>query len=936
MHSNVKTLALGVVWAIVGSGAAWAQPLPIPIPQRFDPLLANLPIPADAATHGMWSPVKDWPLIPIHASLMPDGRVVTFGSPPNANGIEGRWFDVWNPRRGFVAPAHRWLQNMPTLDSFCAASTLLTTGELLTSGGTPATGGNTQGASRVNAATTSVSSNASLLSPRYYATQTALSDGRVLVTGGSISAFTTYSYNNPAAYAAANFSSTPEVYTLGGSWQSLTTAQRFLPADPDSALPFGAYDNRWWYPRQWVAPNGLVFGYSTNQMWIINPNANSGWGSITNAGNLSANSVPPDFPNNTPIHQFNNPRPNIGGTSTAAMFDVGKILQVGGNGMANGDLTQSNTWSSAKSTVIDINSGMPSLSDGGDMFKGRQWANATVLPNGRVLVTGGTTFGNTEDSGHTVREPQIWDPSGVWLPPGPPADRPRVYHSTSLLLPNGTVMTGGGGGVNDHPGQLNAEVYYPAYLFAASGGTSVLASRPRVLSMNALKFSHGATIQAEFAGPISTVALIGLGSVTHGFDMGQRFIPISSPSFSGTRVSFPAPGNTIAPPGYYMLFVSNAVGVPSEGVIIAIGSTVASPPRRQQQFDADGDGVTDFGIWRPRPWPEIPTASPWQVFKSTTSNTVWEDFNHGGIRNHVSDVVVPGDYDGDGRSDYAVYIPRAYPSVGASIWQVRLATGVMLPNLEHGGIINGRHDIPVPGDYDGDGKSDYAIYRPRNYSTEGPSLWQVVLSGGGLLEKFHGAIIDGIMDIPVPGDYDGDGKSDFAIFRPRLYNGTASLWQIWLSSNNTLMQVEHGGIINGVTDIPVPGDYDGDGKTDVAIYRPRDYFNEGASIWQILQSGGGGVITSYHGGIMNGVHDIPVPGDYDGDGKTDLGIYRPQVYIENVQTSLWQIWRSSNNTLLEFNHGAIIGGVTDLPLTALTNWRTCPNANQQGPACAVY
>ena len=289
-------------------------------------------------------------------------------------------------------------------------------------------------------------SNPFLLNERYYATQTVLPDGRVLVTGGSKSAAPTWGYNNPDHDSnRLNVSTTPEVYTVGAGWDNLDNARQFHVADPDSALPFGAYDNRWWYPRQWVAPNGLVFGYSTNQMWSLNPN---GEGSITNHGNLSADTIPKDVAPNNPIHQPSNPRPNIGATSTAVMFDVGKILQVGGNGYANAWRAHSNTWSSSLATVIDINSGTPAFpGGGGQMARGRQWANATVLPNGRVLVTGGTEFGNSEASGNPVREPQIWDPVAGWFSPGPPANQPRVYHSTSLLLPNGAVLTGGGGGV---------------------------------------------------------------------------------------------------------------------------------------------------------------------------------------------------------------------------------------------------------------------------------------------------------------------------------------------------------------------------------------------------------------------------------------------------------------------------------------------------------
>jgi hypothetical protein len=845
MHTNVKALALGVVWAILGSGAARAQPLPFPIPQKLDPLLVNLVSQPgwDPATYGTWSPVTEWPLNPIHASLMPDGRVVTYGSPPYENRAEGKHFDVWNPRRGFGWESHRILENMPTLNSFCAASTLITTGELLTSGGTPADGGDPKGVSRVNPARTSVGSNPFLLNERYYATQTVLPNGRVLVTGGSKSAAPTWGYNNPADPTNAwNVTTTPEVYTVGGGWQNLTNARHFQPTDPDSALPFGAYDNRWWYPRQWVAPNGLVFGYSTNQMWAINPVV----GTITNLGNLSADTIPKDVAPNYPSHLPTNPRPNIGATSTAVMFDVGKILQIGGNGYANGYLSLSATWSSSLATVIDINSGTPAFpGGGGQMARGRQWANSTVLPNGRVLVTGGTEFGNSEASGNPVREPQIWDPVAGWFSPGPPANQPRVYHSTSLLLPNGAVLTGGGGGVIDYPTHRNVEVYYPPYLFAPGGG---LAARPRVLSMNARKFSHGGPIKAEVDDSISKAALIGLGSVTHGFDMGQRFIPVTF-SVSGSRIEFNAPGDTIAPPGYYLLFVTNWNGVPSRGVIVAIGADVAPPPTSPTPLDYDGDGKSEPAFYRPSHGGFAWLNSTIGLEASALLPPV------------AGDVPLSGDYDGDGQADPAIF--------RASTGDYHYAS-----SLNNYAVVNrpftypNGGDIPLAGDYNGDGKTEPAFYRPHTggFAWLDPAI--------GLDSRMFLTPVAG--DIPLAGDYDGDGKTDPAIFRA----STGDYHYASSANNYTVVGVPFTYPNGG--DIPLVGDYDGDGKAEPAFYRPSN----GYFAWRNAAIGleSRPLLTPVAG-------DIPLAGDYDGDGKTDPAIFR-------YSTGAWHYASSANGYIV--------------------------------------
>jgi len=199
------------------------------------------------------------------------------------------------------------------------------------------------------------------------------------------------------------------------------------------------------------------------------------------------------------------------------------------------------------------------------------------------------------------------------------------------------------------------------------------------------------------------------------------------------------------------------------------------------------------------------------------------------------------DYDADGTSDLAVFRP---------------ATGQYLVKLSAGGVFVaqfgqiGLRDIPITGDFDGDGRSDLAVFRPAtgqwllNESTAGPK----VVSFGDT----------NLRDIPVPGDYDGDGKTDLAVFRP-----ATGQWIIRLSGGGS--RVVSFGDTN-LRDIPIPADYDGDGKTDLAIFRPA------TAQWLIALSGGGTRVFTY--GAAN-LGDIPAPGDYDGDGKADPTVFRP-------------------------------------------------------------
>jgi hypothetical protein len=209
------------------------------------------------------------------------------------------------------------------------------------------------------------------------------------------------------------------------------------------------------------------------------------------------------------------------------------------------------------------------------------------------------------------------------------------------------------------------------------------------------------------------------------------------------------------------------------------------------------------------------------------------------------------DFDGDGGTDYSVFRP------GTGVWYASSP----LNNSFQAGYFGVATDIPVSEDFDGDAKTDFAVYRP----DEG--TWYYVRSSNSTV----GAVRWGLSsDIPTPGDFDGDRVADLAIYRP-----DPGQWYILFSSNSSFSVSPFG----TTEDIPVNSDFDGDGRDDIAVWRPS------TGVWWRVNSSDGALSAS----LLGQSGDVPAPGDFDGDGKTDLGIYRPS-------GGLWFIARSSDAT----------------------------------------
>jgi Concanavalin A-like lectin/glucanases superfamily/Domain of unknown function (DUF1929)/Bacterial Ig domain len=388
-------------------------------------------------------------------------------------------------------------------DLFCAGQGILPDGTLLINGGQASIAQGGYGIvdnNFFNPATQAWSTAPSMHYRRWYPTMTPLADGRQLSTSGSQQTLT-------------DIARIPEVYDpVARTWTALPSAEAPIP----------------YYPFMYQLPNGKIAQVGATEeatdTKVLDP-ATWTWTVVD---------------------------PRVLDAGSSAMYAPGRILKAGTSSDGNTPVRPS----SAAAYAIDLNAGAPAWRQVASMAYPRAFLNLTVLPDGTVLGTGGESTADGVNAANAVKAAELWSPATETWTTLASMQRPRLYHSVALLLPDGRVLVSGGGNDGAVPNEPNYEIFSPPYLFKGARPTATAVP-------STMRYAADFTVATPDAADIASVRLIRPAAVTHAFDENAQSMDLPfTATAGGLTVTAPADANT-AVPGDYMLFLVNRKGVPS-------------------------------------------------------------------------------------------------------------------------------------------------------------------------------------------------------------------------------------------------------------------------------------------------------------------------------------------------------------------------------------
>lgn len=488
-----------------------------------------------AQRQGYWHNLIPSQVVPIHAIMLPTGEVLYWDRHEKEWGWDGnpRLFD---PRTNTIRPAA-----FIDYDIFCSGYAFLESGQLLVAGGHIADGFGEDKMSVYNPFTNEWERFDEMNAGRWYPTATTLANGDIVVMGGS------FNLNGSLAV-----NSIPQVWdAINKRWRTLFGAKHDKQPEDPNAFPTRDYypDHPDYYPFLYSAPNGQVFNAGPQQVArYLDTNGIGRWHDLAASG--------------LEYRDY----------GSSVMYDDGKVLISGGNPRDPQLYIEPTVRPSTSTQVIDLADATPRWRDVGALNFPRRHLNLTLLPDGTVFANGGSSAPGFDNEEGMVLAAERWDPFTEEWQVMAAQKRYRGYHSTALLLPDGRVLSGGGGHPNPLRGaQHNWEIYSPPYLF--QGPRPAITTAPPTV-----RYGEGFAIQTANATPIANVTWIRLSAVTHAFNQSQRINRLDFTQ-SGTTLTINAPSDAnMAPPGHYMLFILDGKGVPSIAKIVQLQSNKTQGP----------------------------------------------------------------------------------------------------------------------------------------------------------------------------------------------------------------------------------------------------------------------------------------------------------------------------------------------------------------------
>ncbi|KAB8295126.1 hypothetical protein EYC80_007057 [Monilinia laxa] len=480
--------------------------------------------PSAAGELGDWGPVISMPLVPVAGFVeYSTGNIWTFAaySPISFQaGLHGYTISaVYNPTTGSVSSAN--ISNTHH-DMFCPGISLLFDGRAIVTGGDTAD----KTSIYTSSANTWVTGPAMQI-PRGYQSTATTSTGKVFNIGGS--------------WSGGHGGKNGEIYDPASNTWSLLPGCPVAPMLTADAQGAFRTDNHAW-----------LFSWKNGSVFQAGPSKAMNWYGTTGTGSQVAAGL------------RNSDTDSMCGN--AVMYDAvnGKIFTAGGS--------TSYQNSEATNNVHLITIGTPHVAPTvqtlTSMTYKRAFANGVVLPDGKVIVTGGQPYAVPFTDTNAVLTPELWDPATQTFTILPPHTIPRTYHSMALLMLDGRVFTGGGGLCGScATNHADAQIYSPAYLFNTNG---TLANRP-VISSATSTVAVGGTVTIQTDSEVTTFSMTRYGSATHTVNTDQRRIPLKPVTTNGNTYTFTIPADPgIALPGYWMFWAINSAGVPSVASTIKI------------------------------------------------------------------------------------------------------------------------------------------------------------------------------------------------------------------------------------------------------------------------------------------------------------------------------------------------------------------------------